>query len=109
MKIVSEGSIGANLRRIVAVTGTGTIERIRHEEEVLGRPPTCCAPSPTSCRPPSSGEIARRKELEDELKALRGRGHAGRRRRARRRQAVDGVVVARRDGVARRSAARSWP
>ena len=41
IKIVSEGSIGANLRRIEAVTGEGALERI-HDEEVqlrgLGRP-----------------------------------------------------------------------
>ncbi len=36
IKIVSEGSIGANLRRIEAVTGEGALERI-HDEEVALR------------------------------------------------------------------------
>ncbi|MFM8304391.1 MAG: alanine--tRNA ligase [Actinomycetota bacterium] len=35
VKIVHEGSIGANLRRIEAVTGDAALAHIRHEEEVL--------------------------------------------------------------------------
>ena len=35
LKIVSEQSIGANIRRIDAVTGFGTIERLRRDEDLL--------------------------------------------------------------------------
>ena len=38
IKIVSEGSIGANLRRIEAVTGEGALERIHDEELAAARP-----------------------------------------------------------------------
>ena len=37
IKIVSEGSIGSNLRRIEAVTGLGPIERLRQEEDLVAR------------------------------------------------------------------------
>src|SRR5690606_36753761 len=37
LKIVSEGSIGSNLRRIEAVTGHGPIECLRQQEELLHR------------------------------------------------------------------------
>ena len=37
VKVISEGSIGSNLRRIEAVTGTGPIERLREDEQVLGQ------------------------------------------------------------------------
>ena len=43
IKIVSEGSIGANLRRIEAVTGDGALERIHDEERAAARRwPTRC-------------------------------------------------------------------
>ena len=35
VKIVSEGSIGSNLRRLEAVTGIGPIDRLRHVEDVV--------------------------------------------------------------------------
>ncbi len=35
VKIISEGSIGSNMRRIEAVTGFGPIERLRREEQRL--------------------------------------------------------------------------
>ena len=37
VKIVSEGSIGSNLRRLEAVTGFGPIDRLRQEEELVAR------------------------------------------------------------------------
>ena len=37
VKIVAEGSIGSNIRRIEAVSGTGPIDRLREEEALLRR------------------------------------------------------------------------
>jgi alanyl-tRNA synthetase len=100
VKIVSEASIGANLRRIEAVTGTGPIERLRDEEhrlavlaEVLNVP---------------VGEVvdgARKrvdeiKALRDEIKALK-RQAAGGQASSLAAKAVDGVVVERVDGLER--------
>ena len=56
IKIVSEGSIGANLRRIEAVTGEGALARIHRR-----RGPSC-ATSPTRCWV-SPGEVGDRVEL----------------------------------------------
>jgi alanyl-tRNA synthetase len=99
VKITSEGSIGANMRRIFAVTGTGTIEHARREEAVLEQAATLLRTQPDELPAAIEREIARRKELEDELKALRGAATRAAGAELQQ-QAVDGVVVARRDGVA---------
>jgi alanyl-tRNA synthetase len=100
IRVLSEGSIGANQRRIFATTGTATIERAREDEArleqaaaVLGVPPA---------------EVVEGVErLRDELKVLRDevrtlqRQSAGSRAGELAEAAVDGVVVARVDGLSR--------
>jgi alanyl-tRNA synthetase len=98
VKIVSEGSIGANLRRIEAVTGDVALARI-HDEEVALRN----AAAQLNVGPAEVGE--RIEGLLAEVKELRGELEAGRRQQALSDagtlagEAVDGVVIARRDGL----------
>jgi alanyl-tRNA synthetase len=100
VKVTSESSVGANLRRIFATTGTGTLARIRQEEQqlasvasVLGVPAEDVVDGVEKLR-------AEVKALRDELKVLR-RAAAGAGAADLAAQAVDGVVVARSDGGAR--------
>jgi alanyl-tRNA synthetase len=100
LKVVSEGSIGSNLRRIEAVTGFGPIERLRQEEELVSRAADVLGTTPDEL--PLAAERLRveLKTLRDELKDLR-RQAAGSRAGDLASAAVDGVVVARVDAVAR--------
>jgi alanyl-tRNA synthetase len=100
VKIVSEGSIGSNLRRLEAVTGVGPIERLRQEEDLVARAAEVLGTTPDDL--PLAAERMRGefKALRDEIKDLRRQvalSRAGDLAGA----AVDGVVVARVDGTTR--------
>ncbi|MBK5223340.1 MAG: alanine--tRNA ligase [Acidimicrobiia bacterium] len=100
MKIIAEGSIGSNLRRIEAVTGLGPIERLRHEEAVLLRSASLVGVSPEELVEGIEKRLAELKDLRDELKAVKRQaatGQAG----AIAADAVDGIVVTRRDEMPR--------
>ena len=100
IKIVSESSIGANLRRIEAVTGTASLDRIRDEEKTLGRTATLLRVAPPEVPERVEKLLDDNRTLSDEVKALRRQGTGGRARDFVA-QAVDGVVVARVDGTTR--------
>jgi alanyl-tRNA synthetase len=98
IKIVSEGSIGANLRRIEAVTGEGALERIHDEEVALRGLADTLKVNVGELPTRVDGLLARVKELEDEVGRARAReatAEAGTLAAS----ATDGVVVARRDGL----------
>ncbi len=102
LKIISEGSIGSNLRRLEAVTGTGPIERLRREEAQLADAADLLGVPTADLLDGIGKRNDEVKSLRDEVKALRRQlAVAGADELAS--QAVVGVVVARveadKDGV----------
>jgi alanyl-tRNA synthetase len=100
LKIVSEQSIGANIRRIDAVTGFGTIERLRRDEGLLDKVAHVL-------NVPVGEVVEGARRRNDEIKALQAELRTLRAQAARSRaadlaaDAVGGVVVARVDGLSR--------
>jgi alanyl-tRNA synthetase len=98
VKVTQETSIGANLRRVFALTGEGTLRWVAEREELLE-----AAAALTKAKPeelPSAIERlqARQRELESELKSVRAQMAAGEGKELAA-GAVDGLVVLRRDGL----------
>jgi alanyl-tRNA synthetase len=100
IKIVSEGSIAANMRRIEALTGEGTLARVRDDEALLERTAGILRVRPDELPDRIERLLEERRHLDDELKVLRcaAAGDAAQDLMA---EAVDGIVVARRDGTTR--------
>ncbi len=98
IKIVSEGSIGSNTRRIEALTGLGSLERIRETESTLNR--TAGLLRSQSPEVPDAVErlLDKQQEAEAEVRALRA-SLARAEAEEMAAEASDGVVVARRDGL----------
>ncbi len=100
VKIVSEGSVGANLRRLVATTGTATLVRVREEEarldEVAGLLGVPAEEVVTGVEKRLSELEALRREVRELRRASAGAGASSLAA-----EAVDGVVVVRRDGATR--------
>src|SRR2546421_996422 len=98
IKIVSEGSIGANLRRIEAVTGDGALAYIHDEEVALRDLADTLKVGVVDLPARVDGMLQRIKELEDQVATARSReatAEAGTLAAA----ASDGAVVVRRDGL----------
>jgi alanyl-tRNA synthetase len=98
IKIVSEGSIGANLRRIEAVTGDAALARIHDEEMQLRRAAELLNVGAAEVPERVERLLDQVKRLGADLEQARGReavaeasSLAG--------EAVEGVVAARRDGL----------
>jgi alanyl-tRNA synthetase len=100
IKIVSEGSIAANMRRIEALTGEGSLEHFREDEDLLERTAEILRIRRDELPERIERLLEERRHLDDELKALR-RAAAGDAAADLVAEAVDGVVVARRDGTTR--------
>jgi alanyl-tRNA synthetase len=100
VKVVSEGSIGSNLRRIEATTGTTTLDRMRRTEQELEQAAQLLRTTPEELTGTLERRLSELKSAHDELKALR---QATLRQQAQELAAVaaanGGFVVARRDGL----------
>jgi len=98
VKVVSEASIGSNMRRVFALTGTATLELVKDEERLLEQAAELLRAEPKDVPAAVERRRQRHHSLEDELKALRTQAV-----RAEARQlaagAVGGYVVTRRDGL----------
>jgi alanyl-tRNA synthetase len=100
MKIVSEGSIGSNLRRVEAITGTGPIERLRREEAQIDKAASLVGVPAAELLDGIAKRLEEARALRDEVKALR-KQLAGGEADALVGAAVDGIVVAEVEGVSR--------
>ncbi len=100
VRVVHEGSIGSNLRRIEAVTGLATVERLRAGEERAARAGQLLGVPPDQLVEGVERRLEELRSLRDELKALR-RAQTGARAGELAATAVHGVVVARVDGTTR--------
>jgi len=98
IKIISEGSVGANLRRIEALTGEGALAYIRGEEHALRDAAGMLKVGPTELGERIGKLLAEAKALRDELDAEHAR-QALAEAAALAAEAGDGIVVARRDGL----------
>jgi alanyl-tRNA synthetase len=98
IEVISEGSIGSNLRRVEALTGTATLERLRSNEARLAHAAALLKSSPEDLAAAIERRLAELREAQDELRAARqaGLGGAASDLAAR---AQGGTVVARRDGL----------
>ncbi|MFT7646904.1 MAG: alanyl-tRNA synthetase [Candidatus Poriferisodalaceae bacterium] len=100
MRIVSESSIGSNMRRVEAITGLATVERLQADEEILRQAADLVGSNPDDL----TGAIQRRideiKDLRSQIKALQAQA-AGAKSGEFAAGAIDGVVVERVDGMDR--------
>ncbi len=98
VKIVSEGSIGSNLRRIEAVTGEGSVALLQRDERVLNEAAKLVGVSADELVEGVQRRIDEARALADEVKALRAKLASGRAAELAA-SATDGVVVERVDGL----------
>ncbi|MDA8062980.1 MAG: alanine--tRNA ligase [Actinomycetota bacterium] len=97
-EILSEGSIGSNLRRVEATTGLATLERLRAAEARLRASAELLRTTPEEVVPALERRLAELREAEAAARSARQAALAGEARQLAG-SAAAGVVVARRDGL----------
>jgi alanyl-tRNA synthetase len=98
IKIVSEGSIGSNLRRIEAVTGTNSVALLQRDERELARAALLLGTSSDTVVDAINKRLEEIKALREELRAARAKSVSGRAVEIGA-TATDGVVISRADGM----------
>jgi len=98
IKIVSEGSIGSNLRRIEAVTGQNAVAVMQNNDALLGSVAALVGAKPDDVVEGVERKLEELKQAQDEVKTLRARLASGRAAELAA-NAEGGVVVERIDGV----------
>jgi alanyl-tRNA synthetase len=98
IKIVSEGSIGSNLRRIEAVTGESSVALLQRDERALADAARLLGTPPEGVVDGIEKRLAEIKALQDELKAVKAQAASGRAAELAS-SGRDGIVVARVDGL----------
>jgi alanyl-tRNA synthetase len=93
IRVLGESSIGSNLRRVEALTGTASLDRILAQDETLGRAAALLRVSPAEVVEAIERMAAQYRALQDELAAVRRHAAVGRARELAA-SAEDGVVVA---------------
>src|SRR5579875_1223856 len=98
-EIVSEGSIGSYLRRIEATTGTVTLGRLRQAEQAISEAADLLKARPDELTATIERRLADLRAAEAAVRSARQAALAGTARELVA-DAVDGILVARRDGLA---------
>ena len=98
IKIVAEGSIGSNMRRIEAMTGDGALEYIAYEEQLLRRAGELLRASPKEVPDKIERLSEQVRSLQDEITRLKSK-EAAAAAGGLATQAESGVLIARQDGL----------
>ena len=98
VKVVSESSIGSNLRRIEAVTGTNAVEHVLANHRTLSAAAAMLGAQPSDLVSAIQRKIDESKAIGDELRSMRS-AQATSKADEMAASAQDGVVVSRVDGV----------
>ncbi|MEL6891932.1 MAG: alanine--tRNA ligase [Actinomycetota bacterium] len=99
VKVVSESSIGSNLRRIEAFTGEGSVALLQRDEQLLADAAQLLGTQGEDVLGGVQRKLDEIKALQDEIKGLRGQLALGRASELAA-KATDGVLVEQLDGLA---------
>ena len=99
LEVVSESSIGANLRRVEALTGTATLERLRANEARLAQAASLLKAPPEELVAAIERRLAEHRAVQEELRAARREALVAEAAALAASVGPEGAVVARRDGL----------